>query len=63
MEVTGIAHKIISESYRGIEVFICAGATYLLINFLLIRAVYGLEYWLSPHLRRAVPVTGAPVRA
>src|SRR5690348_8694815 len=30
MEVTGIAHKIISETYRGIEVFICAGATYLI---------------------------------
>jgi octopine/nopaline transport system permease protein len=63
MEVTGIAHKIISESYRAIEVFICAGAIYLLINLLLIRAVYAVEYWLSPHLRRAVPITGALARA
>jgi octopine/nopaline transport system permease protein len=63
MEVTGIAHKIISESFRAIEVFICAGAIYLLINFLLIRAVYAVEYWLSPHLRQAVPVTGAVARA
>jgi octopine/nopaline transport system permease protein len=63
MEVTGIAHKIISETFRGIEVFICAGATYLLINFLLIRAVYAVEHWLSPHLRHAVSVTGAPARA
>jgi octopine/nopaline transport system permease protein len=63
MEVTGIAHKIISESFRAIEVFVCAGATYLLINFLLIRAVYALEHWLSPHLRRPVPITGALARA
>ncbi len=63
MEVTGIAHKIISESYRAIEVFICAGAIYLLINFLLIRAVYAVEYWLSPHLRRPVHITGALARA
>ena len=63
MEVTGIAHKIISESYRAIEVFICAGAIYLLINFLLIRAVYAVEHWLSPHLRRPVHITGALARA
>lgn len=63
MEVTGIAHKIISESYRAIEVFICAGAIYLLINFLLIRAVYAVEYWLSPHLRGPVHITGALARA
>jgi octopine/nopaline transport system permease protein len=63
MEVTGIAHKIISESFRAIEVFICSGAIYLLINFLLIRAVYGVEYWLSPHLRHPVPVNEAPARA
>ncbi len=63
MEVTGIAHKIISESYRAIEVFICAGAIYLLINFLLIRAVYAVEYWLSPHLRHPVHITGALARA
>jgi octopine/nopaline transport system permease protein len=62
MEITGIAHKIIAESFRAIEVFICAGATYLLINFLLIRAVYALEHWLSPHLR-PVPITGALARA
>ena len=63
MEVTGIAHKIISETYRGIEVFICAGATYLIINFLLIRAVYAVEHWLSPHLRQPIPVEGATARA
>jgi octopine/nopaline transport system permease protein len=63
MEVTGIAHKIISESYRAIEVFVCAGALYLLINLLLIRVVYAVEYWLSPHLRHPVPVTGALARA
>jgi octopine/nopaline transport system permease protein len=63
MEVTGLAHKIISESFRAVEVFICAGAIYLLINFLLIRAVHAVEYWLSPHLRGAPVITGAPARA
>jgi octopine/nopaline transport system permease protein len=63
MEVTGIAHKIIAETYRGIEVFVCAGATYLIINFLLIRAVYAVEHWLSPHLRQPIPVDGATARA
>jgi octopine/nopaline transport system permease protein len=63
MEVTGIAHKIISESYRAIEVFVCAGAIYLLINLLLIRIVYAVEYWLSPHLRHPVHVNAALARA
>ena len=63
MEVTGIAHKIISESYRAIEVFVCAGAIYLLINLLLIRTVYAVEYWLSPHLRHPVHVNTALARA
>jgi len=53
MEISGIAYAIISETYRALEVFICAGALYLLINFLLSRAVAALEAWLTPHLRRA----------
>lgn len=53
MEISGIAYAIISETYRALEVFICAGALYLLINFLLSRAVAALEAWLNPHLRRA----------
>ncbi len=55
MEVTGVAARIISETYRAIEVFIVAGAIYLAINFLLTRLVYLVEYWLSPHLRQPVP--------
>ncbi|PDS76740.1 ABC transporter permease [Rhizobium sp. L43] len=55
MEVTGVAAKIISQSYRAIEVFIVAGAIYLTINFLLTRLVHLAEYWLSPHLRQPVP--------
>lgn len=53
MEVTGIAQKLISETYRAVEIFICAGAIYLTINFVLTRAVHWLEFWLSPHLRDA----------
>ena len=53
MEVSGISYAIISETYRALEVFLCAGAIYLAINFLLTRAVAWLEYWLNPHLRSA----------
>ena len=60
MEVTGIAQKIISETFRAIEVFICAGAIYLLLNFIISRAVAGLEHYLSPHLRQPGRA-GAPV--
>lgn len=52
LEVTGIAHQIISQTYRAIEVFVCAGAIYLILNFAITRALARLEYYLSPHLRR-----------
>lgn len=53
MEVTGIAAKLISETYRAVEVFVVAGAIYLLINFVVTRLVKFAEYRLTPHLRRA----------
>ncbi|AZO41651.1 ABC transporter permease [Mesorhizobium sp. M7D.F.Ca.US.005.01.1.1] len=51
MDVTGIAARLISASYRPVEVFIAAGAIYLAINFLLTRLVALLDWWLTPHLR------------
>jgi len=53
MEVTGIANKLISQTFRAIEVFVCAGLIYLAINFLITRALLLLEHRLSPHLRPA----------
>jgi octopine/nopaline transport system permease protein len=52
MEVTGIAHKLISQTFRAVEIFVCAGAIYLILNFLVTRAILLLEWWLSPHLRQ-----------
>jgi octopine/nopaline transport system permease protein len=52
-EVTGIAQQIISQTYRAIEVFACAGAIYLVMNFLVTRLIGWLEYRLSAHLRAA----------
>lgn len=52
MEVTGLAAKLISETYRGVEIFVVAGAIYLLINFVITRLVKLAEYRLTPHLRR-----------
>ena len=54
MEITGIAAKLVSDTYRVIEVFVAAGALYLVINFVLTRIVMAVEYWLTPHLRPVV---------
>lgn len=62
MEVTGIAARLISETYRPVEVFIAAGTIYLIINFLLTRAVSMLDWWLTPHLRD-IPTIGKAERA
>jgi octopine/nopaline transport system permease protein len=51
MEITGIAQKINAQTFRPIEVFICAGAIYLAINFILSRVFVALERHLTPHLR------------
>lgn len=56
MEITGVAAKIISESYRVIEVFVVAGALYLAINFVLTRLVAMLERRLNPAERRPLPI-------
>lgn len=53
MEITGIAQKLMSQTYRATEIFVCAGLIYLLMNFVLTRSVQLVEYWLSPHLRIA----------
>jgi octopine/nopaline transport system permease protein len=52
LEVTGIAKKIIAETFQPMEVFIIAGAIYLTINFIVTRGVQWLEVKLSPQLFR-----------
>ncbi|THK34331.1 ABC transporter permease [Ensifer sp. MPMI2T] len=59
MEITGVAARIISETYRVIEVFVVAGAIYLAINFLLTRLIAFVEHRLSPHQRQPMPIRGA----
>jgi octopine/nopaline transport system permease protein len=63
MEVTGIAHRLISETFRASEVFVVAGAIYLTVNFLITRLVRWLEWRLSPHLRDAPRQTSAAQQA
>ena len=64
MEVTGLAAKLISESYRAIEVFIVAGAIYLAINYVITRMIHMLEHRLTPQFRpapTAVAKAGEPI--
>lgn len=48
LEVTGIARKIISQTYAPMELFIMAGAIYLTIVFTVTRVVDWIENRLSP---------------
>jgi len=50
-EVTGVAQRIISHTYRTFEVFLCAAAIYLVLNFIVIRIISYFEHRISPHLR------------
>ena len=60
MESTGIAQGIISQTYRAMEVFVCAGAIYLILNFIITRTLGRLEYNLSRHLRPASGFAASP---
>lgn len=53
-EVTGVAQRLISQTYRTMEVFLCAAAIYLVLNFIVLQAMSLLERSLSRH-RRAMP--------
>lgn len=55
LEITGLAHRLIAESFRAIEVFGAAGIIYLLVNFLAAQAVTAWERWLSTDRRRHLP--------
>ena len=48
MDVTGIAYRIIAESYQVSVVFVMAGLIYLAVNFLVIGLVTALERKLNP---------------
>lgn len=55
LEITGEAKKIIAATWSPVEVFVVAGTLYLVINFLVTRAVLWTEIWLSPQLYRNRP--------
>ncbi|KQV33610.1 MULTISPECIES: ABC transporter permease subunit [unclassified Rhizobium] len=52
-EVTGVAQRLISQTYRTMEVFLCAAVIYLVLNFIILQAMALLEYSLSRHRRPA----------
>lgn len=58
-EVTGVAQRLISQTYRTMEVFLCAAAIYLVLNFIVLQAMALLEHSLSRHMRAAPPVKKA----
>ncbi|MEI2687440.1 MAG: hypothetical protein V9G14_15270 [Cypionkella sp.] len=38
-EVTGVAQRLISQTYRTMEVFLCAAIVYLVLNFIVLQAM------------------------
>ena len=48
-ELTGIAHKLISSTYRVLEVFVVTGAIYLALTFVVTVALSFLERHLNAH--------------
>ncbi|MGL4243795.1 MAG: ABC transporter permease, partial [Beijerinckiaceae bacterium] len=59
MELTGIAHKLNSETFRAFEIFFVAGAIYLAINLTLTQLIAWMERRIAPDLREPDPVAKA----
>lgn len=53
MDITYYARELIAKTPRTIEIFVCAGAIYLIMNYLVAYAFKVAEHKLSPHLRPA----------
>ncbi|MBP2300293.1 ABC transporter permease [Azospirillum picis] len=51
MEVTGIARRMIAQTFAVFELFIVAGAIYLVLNFIASRLIKFAEWRLTPYLR------------
>ena len=51
LEITGLARRLIAQTYAVFEIFILAGAIYLALNFLIARLVRFAEWRLTPYLR------------
>tara|TARA_Y100000590_G_scaffold454007_1_gene600062 strand:+ start:180 stop:896 length:717 start_codon:yes stop_codon:yes gene_type:complete len=51
MEMTGIARKIMAQTFAPVEAFIAAGILYLFLNFLMVQLIRYLEWKYNPHLR------------
>ncbi|MAM09473.1 MAG: ABC transporter permease [Rhizobiaceae bacterium] len=48
MDVTGIAREAVAETWRAVEIFVCAGLIYLAMSLIITRAASFVERALSP---------------
>ena len=51
MEITGVARRMIAQTFAVFEIFIVAGILYLLINFIATRLIRHAEWRMTPYLR------------
>ncbi len=51
MDVTGIAYRLVSRTYRSEEILTIAGCIYLALAFVIVACVHLLERLLRPHHR------------
>lgn len=67
MDVSGVAARLIADSFRPVEILAVAGAIYFAINLILTRTVAALDWKLTHHMRvpelagSRTPVRRAPL--
>ena len=51
MEMTGVARRLMAQTFAPVEAFIAAGILYLFLNFLVVQLIKYLEWKYNPHHR------------
>lgn len=50
LEITGVAEKLIAETFQPLEIFIVAGSFYLALNFIITQIINASERYMNRHM-------------
>ena len=60
LDITGTARTIVAQTFAPYEIFLVAGALYLVITFVVTQLIAAAERWLAPERRAAAATRATP---
>ncbi len=62
IEITGLSRKLVSDTFKPLEVFLVAGSIYLFLNFIAVVLLQVIERRISRHLASSSQATSGAVK-